>query len=62
MTAERDLLCLVRDVASQPGKGTAISSVLHPLGARSRDAASPHLTRPPLAPPEEPFGPSDGRR
>ena len=61
MTAKRDLLRLARAVASPPGKDTALSSALHALGARSRDAASPYLT-PPLMPPEEPFGPSEGRR
>ena len=61
MTAERDLLRLTRAVAGPSDKATAISSAIHALGARLRDAASPHLT-PPLAPPEEPFGPSVGRR
>ena len=61
VTAKRDLLRLVRAVASSPGKDTALSSAIHALGARSRDAASPYLT-PPLMPPEEPFGPSEGRR
>jgi hypothetical protein len=61
MTANRDLLWLVRAVASPYGKDRPTSSALHALGIRVRDAAWPHLT-PPLAPPEEPFGPSDGRR
>ena len=61
VTAKRDLLRLVRAVVSPPGEGRAISSAIHALGTRGRDAASQHLT-PPLAPPEEPFGPSDGRR
>ena len=61
MTAGRDLLWIVRAVSNVLGKDRAISSALHALGTRVCDAASPHLT-PPLAPPEEPFGPSDGRR
>ena len=61
VTAKRDLLGLVRAITSPPGKDTAISSAIHALRARSRDAASPHLT-PHLVPPEEPFGPSEGRR
>ena len=62
MTGKRDLIRLVRAVASSSGKDRAISSALHALGTRVRDAASPHLT-PPLAPPlEEPFGSSDGQR
>ena len=61
MTAKRDFLGLARAITSPPGKDTAISSAIHALRARSRDAASPHLT-PPLVPPEEPFGPSEGRR
>eukprot|EP00966_Prymnesium_polylepis_P029940 695560-Prymnesium_polylepis.1 len=61
MTAKRDLLRLVRAVASSPSKDRAISSAPHALGIRVSDVASPHLT-PPFAPPEAPFGPSDGRR
>ena len=61
VTAKRDLLRLVRAVASPLGKDTTLSSAIHALGIRLRDAASPHLTTP-LAPPEEPFGASDGRR
>eukprot|EP00966_Prymnesium_polylepis_P232901 5386584-Prymnesium_polylepis.1 len=49
MTAERELLRLLRAVASPSGKDTATSSALHALGTRVLDAASPHLTSP-LAP------------
>eukprot|EP00966_Prymnesium_polylepis_P119889 2770350-Prymnesium_polylepis.1 len=65
VTAERDLLRLVSAVATPPGKDTAISSAIHALGTLARDAASPHLTPPlagKLALPEEPLGPSEGRR
>eukprot|EP00966_Prymnesium_polylepis_P181942 4214519-Prymnesium_polylepis.1 len=61
MTAERDPLRLLRVVASPSAKDRTISSAIHALGTRLRDVASPHLT-PPLAPPEEPLGPSDERR
>ena len=61
MTGKRDLIRLVRAVASSFGKDRAISSALHALGTRVRDAASPHLT-PPLAPLEEPLWTPDGQR
>eukprot|EP00966_Prymnesium_polylepis_P205465 4761615-Prymnesium_polylepis.1 len=61
MTAKRDLLRLARAVAGPSGKDTALISASHALGARSRDAASPYLTPPLMEPPEEPFGPSEGR-